>query len=201
MSERSSSGRSRPNCQPDAVDYVCEAWAQQWVDLFGNDPQRASQYLGRVASTLGLPFAGSGSAVQTFPEGFLGDGLLVASAMKKMRETHREILWRHYVDRWYYVRAITAKGIFEHTTLQAITRHGTTLQVYEVDRSQPKQQLVIERRSRPMKQQIMAHRMGISRAEYYHRRDSAKAYLEGALSMAPTSGLCLDTKVGARTPG
>lgn len=190
--------RGRPHfTQPDAVDYVCEAWAHQWVQLFGNDPTRASQYLGRVASTLGLPFAGSGGAVQTFPEGFLGDGLLVACALKTMREVHREILWRHYVDRWYYVRRITEKGIFEHTSLQAIQHQGATLQVYEVDKTRPTQQLVIEKRSRPMKQQIMAHRMGVSRAEYYHRRDAAKSYLQGVID-APN---CLDTKVGARTPG
>ena len=191
--------RRSPVHQPDAVDYVCEAWAYQWVQLFGNSPARASQYLGRVASTLGLPFAGSGSAVQTFPEGFLGDGLLVANAMEYMREAHREFLYRHYIDRWYYVRRIAQPGIFEHTTLQAIVdeRSKEPLEVYVVDRTRPTERAVIERRSKPMKQQVMAQRMGISRAEYHHRRDAAKAYVAGLID----SGKCLDTKVGAHAPG
>jgi len=165
------------------------------VQLFGNDPSRAAQYLGRVASTLGLPFTGSGGAVQTFPEVFLGDGLVVANALKTMKETHREIVWRHYVERWYYVRRITQKGIFEHTVLALAP--GATLQTYEVDRSRPTQELVIERRSRPMKQQIMAERMGVSREQYHRVRDAAKAFLAGFLS----GSLCDHTKVGARTPG
>lgn len=189
-------GRVRnPVYQQDPIDYVCEAWAYQWVQLFGNEPTKAAQYLGRVASTLGLPFAGSGSAVQTFPEGFLGDGLLVARSLRFMKEAHREFIWRHYVDRWYYVRLIADRGIYEHTTLRTIVdeRSKQPLEVYTVDRSRPKARAVIERRSRPMKQDVMATRMGISRARYYTRRDAAKAYIAGHLDR----GKCLDTKVSA----
>jgi hypothetical protein len=42
------------------------------------------------------------------------------------------------------------------------------------------------RLKRPTKQSVIAHRIGVSLAEYYHRRDTAKSCVR--------VGLCLDTK-------
>lgn len=191
--------------QQDAVDFACEAWAWQWINLFARLPLKASEQLGRIGSTLDLvkvmgDGAGSGGIVmQVYPECFLGDGLVVACAMRQMRERDRDILWRHYVDRWFFARVVamkTADGrrIFQHTTM-GIEQHPTThepMQVRVVDQDRPDTQVVIERRERPMKQQEMARRMGISRAEYYTRRDRMKAFMSGLLFGAK----CLDTKVG-----
>jgi hypothetical protein len=165
--------------QQDAVDFACEAWAYQWVGLFGREPRKASEYLGRLASTLNMvkilqDGASSGTAVgQQFPEGFLGEGLLVNCVLKYMPEGEREIIWRHYVERWYVVRG----------TLDAAKKTVT----YEPVRL-----------SRPMKQGLIAERMGISPAEYYSRRDTAKSFIRGALA---GDAVTLDTKVVARERG
>lgn len=192
--------------QQDAVDFACESWAWQWVNLFARLPLKASEQIGRIGSTLDLvkvlrDGAGSGSAIamQVYPECFLGDGLVVACAMRQMRERDRDILWRHYVDRWFFARVVavkTADGrrIYQHTTLGEAPHPKTKqlVRVRVVDESRPDTQVVIERRERPMKQQEMARRMGISRAEYYTRRDRMKAFMSGLLFGAK----CLDTKVG-----
>lgn len=46
---------------------------------------------------------------------------------------------------------------------------------------------------RPLKQRLVAERLGVSLAEYYHRRDTAKSCVRTVL--------CLDTIVLASTPG
>jgi hypothetical protein len=165
--------------QQDSVDFACEAWAYQWVGLFGRDPRKASEYLGRLGSTLGLvrvmqDGAGSSTAVgQQFPEGFLGEGLLVNCVLKHMPAAEREMIWRHYVDRWYVVRGM----------LDAQKKTVT----YEPVRL-----------ARPVKQGFMADRMGICPAEYYRRRDTAKSFIRGALAGAEKVG---ESKVDARPPG
>jgi hypothetical protein len=164
--------------QQDAVDFACEAWAYQWVSLFGREPRKASEYLGRLACTLSLvrvlaDGAGSGTVVeQHYPEGFLGEGLLVNSVIKRMPEAERELLWRHYVDRWYILRAVRTKS-------------------REVAGYEPLRLL------RPVKQGLIAQRMGISRSEYHRRRDVARSFVRGALA----GEKCRDSKVGAREPG
>ncbi len=164
--------------EQDAVDFACEAWAYQWMALFGRDPRKASEYLGRLSCTLSLVTllhdgAGGGGTLitQQFPEGFLGDGLLVNIVIKRMPESDREMIWRHYVERWYFLKP-----------------------VYDV-----KKNLIgcdPARLIRPVKQGVIAARMGVSRSEYHSRRDQAKSFIRGALAGAE----CLDTKVGARDP-
>lgn len=192
--------------QSDSVDFACEAWAFQWVELFAREPATASQYLGRLSCTLDLvktlhdgAGASSGTISQAFPEGFLGEGLLVACILQRMEERDREMLWRHYVERWFITRqapVITPDGKLRHTqtTLEPRTwaESGITTYVRAVDRSKHEKQLVIERRSRPIKQQVMAERMGISRSDYHTRRDRMKSYVRGVLD----GQKCLDTKVG-----
>ena len=164
--------------EQDATDFACEAWAYQWMSLFGRDPRKASEYLGRLSCTLSLVTllhdgAGGGTLIaQEFPEGFLGDALLVNVVIKLMPESDRETIWRHYVERWYFLRPVYDK----------------------------KKQLTgcdPVRLIRPVKQGVIASRMGVSRAEYHSRRDRAKSFIRGALAGAE----CLDTKVGARDPG
>lgn len=195
--------------QQDAVDFACEAWAWQWINLFARLPLKSSEMVGRIGSTLELVkvlgdgAGGGGNAVQVYPECFLGDGLVVACALQTMRERDRELLWRHYVDRWYVARVVPVKTpdgreIYEHTTTATHVNPKTGLvQVVRiVDRERPATQVLIDKRVRPMKQQTMALRLGISRAEYHTRRDRMKSYLHGVLD----SRKCLDTKVGHETP-
>ena len=165
--------------QQDAVDFACEAWAYQWVALFGRDPRKASEYLGSLASTLGLvrvmqDGSGSGTVVgQHFPEGFLGTGLLVSVVLKHMPEPDREMIWRHYVDRWYVMLAMPSK-VEKAPTFEPV-------------------KLI-----RPVKQGTIAYRMGIARSEYHRRRDNAKSFIRGALA---GSEKVRDSKVSARDPG
>jgi hypothetical protein len=143
----------------DEVDRFCDAWAYQWVSLFARDPIKASEYLGRQNCTLGSvkqmgDGAGAGTVVaQSFPEVFLGEGLIVSCLTKLMTEGEREILFRHYADRWYATRR--AKG--EHGTIEIV------------------------RMGRPVKQEVMAMRMSISPSLYYRRRDRMKAFIRGSI--------------------
>ena len=140
----------------DDVDIACAAWAWQWVANFGRAPDRAGRYIGPMGFTLGrVRELADGAASSTehgrsWPEVFLGSGLVVAVVLKTMLFSQREVVWHHYVGRCY-----------DTTTW--------------------------ERLKRPTKQQAIAARLGISLAEYYHRRDTAKACIR--------TGLTLDTKV------
>lgn len=164
--------------EQDSVDFACEAWSYQWMCLFGRDPRKASEYVGRLACTLSLVTilhdgAGGGTKVtQEFPEGFLGEALLVNVVLKRMPEADREMIWRHYVERWYVLVPVR-------------DRKGGVVGCDPV------------RRIRPVKQGVISARMGVSRAEYHSRRDRAKSFVRGALAGAE----CLDSKVGARAPG
>lgn len=194
----------------DAVDLACEAWAYQWVNLFARVPLKASEQLGRVGSTLDLikimhdgAGGSSGFVTQFFPDVFLGDGLVIACALKFMSDRDREILWVHYVDRWYYLRVVavkTADGhkIYEHTRedWQPHPLTGQPRRVRAVDRGRPTTQTLIERRARPIKQGLVAAQLGISRVEYHRRRDRVKTYLRGILD----SEKCCYTKVGHEDP-
>lgn len=146
----------------DAVDVPCEVWAFQWCALFARDPRKASEHLGRVGSTLNLvrvmgDGASSGTVVeQGFPEVFLGDGLVIACVMKHLAAMDREMLFRHYVDRWYVQRPVP--------------RFDNAVEVIKL--------------RYPVKQDAIAHRMGISLTTYHRRRDRAKACVSVALGLS-----------------
>jgi hypothetical protein len=139
--------------EPDKVDFMCDSWAYQWVSLFARDPRKASETVGRLASTLGLvrvmgDGAGStGTIAQVYPEVFLGDGLLVACLIKTMTERQREWLFVHYVYRWFGLRDVDVNG----KTMTEIVRRG-----------------------RPIKQAIAAEDMQISLARYLEIREIVK---------------------------
>lgn len=141
-----------PRWVRDDIDDACESWAFQWVQSFGKAPDRASRYIGPLGSTLGrvlqLHDGASSNTTrdQHLPEVFLGQGLIVAIALKAMSERSRELIHRHYVARWY--------------------EPGTWA-----------------RRSRPVKQAIIAADLGVSPAEYYRRRDCAKQCIAVVLSL------------------
>lgn len=145
----------------DPIDFACEAWAYQWCALFARDPRKASEHLGRVGSTLGLvklmgDGASSGTVVeQGFPEVFLGDGLMVACAIKYLRDYDRTMLFRHYIDRWYVQCPAQRR------------EHG----------------IEVVKLRYPVKQSTLASRMGISVSSYHLRRDRAKACVGVALGM------------------
>lgn len=137
----------------DEVDRACAAWAYQWVQHFARDPDRASRYIGPVGCTLGRVrelHDGASSTTelggQHWPEVYLGDGLLVAVVLQAMSQSHRELIWAHYVWR-----------------------------CWKVDAWRPM--------SRPLKQRAIAERLGVSLAEYYARRDAAKAVIRAAMTL------------------
>jgi hypothetical protein len=150
---------------PDAADHLAEVWASQWISLYARDPQKASEYIGRLSCTLGVvkimaDGAASGSAVtQSFPEVFLGDGLLVSCLMKHMPERHREWLFRNYVDRWYVLRLKKGRDM--------------------------EQQFEPLRLRNPVRQKVMASRMGISEDRYYELRGLVKRKLFEAIGQTP----------------
>jgi hypothetical protein len=87
----------------DDVDVACEAWAYQWVQNFALAPDRAARTVGPLGCTLGSKGATSHSNVYeaTYPEVYLGQGLIVAIVRKAMRESQQAVLWHHYVGRRY----------------------------------------------------------------------------------------------------
>jgi hypothetical protein len=91
----------------DDVDEWCDCWAYQWVAMFLRDPRKAREYVGPLNCTLGrVRELHDGASSNTehdrpFPEGFLGDGLVVAVALRYMDGTHREMIGAHYVARLY----------------------------------------------------------------------------------------------------
>lgn len=91
----------------DDVDLACEAWATQWVDNFGRAPDRAGRAIGPLGCTLGRVrelhdgASSSTSRDRHWPEVFLGQGLVVAIALKAMAEMQRLVMWHHYVGRCY----------------------------------------------------------------------------------------------------
>jgi hypothetical protein len=91
----------------DEVDVAAQAWAYQWVQHFGKDPDRAARYIGPMGCTLGRVREladGASSTTESgrhWPEVYLGTGLIVAITLKAMTESSRDIVWHHYVWRWY----------------------------------------------------------------------------------------------------
>lgn len=91
----------------DKVDVACEAWAYQWAQNYGRDPDRAGRVVGPIGCTLGRVrelydgAASNAGHARTWPEVFLGQGLLVAIALHAMTASSREITWAHYVGRVY----------------------------------------------------------------------------------------------------
>jgi hypothetical protein len=147
--------------EQDAVDFACEAWAYQWVSLYARDPRKASEYVGRLASTLGLVrtmgdgAGATGTVAQVYPEVFLGDGLLVSCVMKSMTERQREWMFVHYVYRWFALRDVEVNG----KVLSEVVRRG-----------------------RPIKQLVATEEMHISLARYFVIRDAAKRRVRDALA-------------------
>jgi len=138
--------------QQDDVDVAAEAWAYQWVQGFARAPDRAGRFVGPLGCTLGrVRELHDGAASNTehgrsWPEVFLGHGLVVAITLKCMSLSSVEAVYAHYVLRRY-----------DDATWAEFRR--------------------------PMKQVLIARRLGISLAEYYHRRDTAKACLRVGLSL------------------
>jgi hypothetical protein len=91
----------------DDVDVACEAWAYQWVQNYARTPDRAGRTVGPLGCTLGRVMERHDGAAsntehdRTWPEVFLGQGLLVAVALHAMSAGGREITWAHYVGRVY----------------------------------------------------------------------------------------------------
>lgn len=151
----------------DKADFAAECWAYQWVCLFARDPRKASEYVGRLNSTLGLVrimadgAASAGAVVnQHFPEVFLGDGLIISCLIKRLTDRQREWLFRHYVDRWYVMRLQEGRD--------------------------KEQQFECVRLAHPVRQKVMASRMGISEDRYYEHRRLVKLRIFEAL---PDDGL------------
>ena len=89
----------------DDVDGWCEVWAAQWVTHFIKSPEVARDAIGPLGCTLGrIRELHDGASSNTthdrrWPECFLGDGLVVAIALKHMSACHRDLLLHHYVCR------------------------------------------------------------------------------------------------------
>jgi hypothetical protein len=157
--------------EQDDVDVAAEAWAFQWVQHFGRDPDRAARYIGPLGCTLGrvrelADGASSGTeGGQHWPEVYLGTGLMVRITLEAMTESSRVIVWHHYVWRWY-------------------------------------EQPAWAKKLRPMKQSRVAEHLGVSLAEYYHRRDTAKSCLRVGLLLdgKELAQVTLDTKDRASNP-
>lgn len=135
----------------DDVDCACKEWAHQWVSAFAKAPDRASRAIGPLGCTLGRVIErhdGAASSTERdrhWPEVFTGYGLCVSIILKAMSDSSRDIIFAHYVARWY-------------------------------DGQFAKQQ-------RPVKQRVIAERLGLSLPEYYSRRDTAKSCIRVGLSL------------------
>lgn len=156
--------------EQDNVDFACNAWAFQWVGHFMRDPKTAREMFGPVGSTLNLQriLTGdirSGAFVsQQFPEVFMGAGLIVACVLKTLSDRQREVIFRHYVERWWVLKPRNLPS--DRTPVYE------PFQLY-----------------RPVKQAIVAERMGVSAARYYALRDEAKRRIEPHLPEASDSTL------------
>lgn len=146
--------------QEDEVDRACNAWAYQWVRNFANAPQTAGAAIGPLGCTLGRVRELHDAAASTggrrdehWPEVFMGEGLLVAIALNAMHELTRQVIHRHYIERWF--APVPGKGGL----------------------------VTLERRSRPTKQAVIAARMGVSLARYYTLRDCAKQCVSVVLTL------------------
>lgn len=92
----------------DEVDVACGQWASQWCSLYQRDPQQAREYLGALRSTLGSrrdlhACSRTNRLDQHWPEGFLGNGLVVAVALQYADFIERELIYRHYLERRFDV--------------------------------------------------------------------------------------------------
>jgi hypothetical protein len=87
----------------DSIDLLCKAWGRERRLVFGLDePQRASQFLGALRSTLGQrrdlhAGARSNKLEQHFPEVYLGEALAVHHAYLRMRIELKVVMDAHYV--------------------------------------------------------------------------------------------------------
>jgi hypothetical protein len=149
--------------RPDDVDLCCEIWARQWVRNFVETPVSMPCTLGKVQNYH------NGAAYwpalsQPAPEVFVKSGLIVSTALKMMRPSQSWFVHNHYIGRWYCPTWVN-------------TRDG--------------KQFVAVRLKRPLRQALMAERMGIGVREYYLRRDTAKECIRAAL-YPPVKGVASD---------
>jgi hypothetical protein len=95
--------------EEDDVDRACNTWAYQWVRAFARPPE-PGQTIGQLNCTLGRVrelhdgASSTTESCQQWPEVFLGEGLLVAIALKAMSERSRDVIFQHYVVRWFEYR-------------------------------------------------------------------------------------------------
>jgi hypothetical protein len=159
--------------QEDEIDVAASTWALQWVEHFGRDPDRAGRYIGPLGCTLGR--------VRELHDG--------ASSSTERSSQH----WPEVYLGTGLIVAITLKAMTEGS--RAIVWHHYVWRWYD----QPKW----SRRQRPAKQRIVAEHLGVSLAEYYHRRDTAKACLRVGLFVdaEDLASVSLDTKVRASAHG
>ena len=150
-----------PRWQPDKADWAADCWAEQWVSRYARDPRTARETLGPLRCTLGrVRIMGDGAAsgtvvTQHFPEGFLGDGLVVHRLTHELTEQQRAWLWHHYVGRWYALR---------------LKKWTHSEQVFEPVRLH-----------RPVKQLVAAEELCIGLPRYYQIRERVKILITAAL--------------------
>jgi hypothetical protein len=137
----------------DDVDVSAEVWAYQWVQNFGKAPDRAGRYIGPLGCTLGL--------VRELHDG--------ASSSTERSGQH----WPEVFLGTGLIVAIALKAMSD-TSREVIWRHYVERCYRTTD--------WIKLRS-PLKQRVIAERMGVSLTEFYDRRDTAKACLRVALSI------------------
>jgi len=87
--------------QKDEIDVWCDQWAKQRRRILGILELEPRDRVGKLKSTLGSireerDGASQGTAMQTYPEVYIGFALLVNRAWKEMRREWRPIVQAHY---------------------------------------------------------------------------------------------------------
>lgn len=140
----------------DDVDCACEAWAAQWVRHFARDPDRAGATIGPMPCTLGR--------VRELHDG--------ASSTTDRRASQR---WPEVFLGTALIVNCAVKAMSEASRIVLWSHY--VARWYTPD--------TWSRRSRPVKQSIVAAELGLSVAEYYNRRDAAKHAVQVVLHLDP----------------
>jgi len=143
-----------PRWMTDEIDVACESWAYQWVEHFGRNPLTAARYIGPLRCTLGR--------VRELHDG--------ASSVTDRANQH-----------WPEVFVGTALAVSQAFQCMSLAGRSVLFAHYVLRRHDPQ---TWARRSRPVKQSIVAADLGISLSEYHHRRDTAKACVSVALGVS-----------------
>jgi hypothetical protein len=109
----------------------------------------------------------------------------LGSTLGRVRELHDGASSNTTRDR-HFPEVFMGSGLVVAIALKAMTESSRELVRfhYVVRWYEP---TTWDRLKRPMKQQLVANRMGVSLAEYYHRRDTAKACIRTVLFLDTTS--------------